>query len=108
MGGCTGQSQRARDPCHLLSRNVTAKILGPYTGGALLPCVDDRAGLQHHIVDGARACGGLVQREVSCIAMMASEGDAVFDLEGRLGTEVVHQVLADARKMTNHGCPELL
>ena len=40
--------------------------------------------------------------------MMASKGDAVFDLEGRLGTEVVHQVLADARKMTNHGCPELL
>ena len=40
--------------------------------------------------------------------MMASEGDGVFDLEGRLGAEVVHQVLADARKMTNHGYPELL
>src|ERR1700751_2099668 len=40
--------------------------------------------------------------------MMASKGDAVFDLEARLGTEVVHQVLADSRKMTNHGCPELL
>src|ERR1700730_10453467 len=39
---------------------------------------------------------------------MGSEGDAVLDLEGHLGAEVVHQVLADAGKMTNHRYAKLL
>ena len=38
---------------------------------------------------------------------MRGEGDAVFDLEGHLGAEVVHQVLADAGEMTNRWYPEL-
>ena len=38
---------------------------------------------------------------------MRLERDAVLDLEGRLGAEVVPKVLADAREMTNHGYPEL-
>src|SRR4029077_19914562 len=49
-----------------------------------------------------------MEGKVNCIAMVASESDAVFDLECRLGAEVVHQVVADARKGTNHGYPELL
>src|SRR5580704_11844940 len=102
-----GQPERAMDPCRPLRWNVTDQVLGAYTGDALLPFVDDRAGPQHHIVDGARPFGGVVQTEMRCIAM-CSQGDAVFDLEGRLCAEVVHQVLADARKMTNHGYPELL
>lgn len=38
---------------------------------------------------------------------MRSERDAVFDLEGGLGAEVIHQILADAGEMTNRGYPKL-
>src|SRR6266852_8686441 len=102
-----GQPKRARDPCHLPRGNVAAQVLGPYTGDALLPFVDRRTGPQHHIVDSARPLGGVVQGEMRCIAM-SSEGDAVFDLEGHLGAEVVHKVLADTGEMTKRLYPELL
>ena len=36
------------------------------------------------------------------------EGDAVFDLEGQLGAEVVPEVLADAGEMMHRGYPKLL
>src|SRR6202040_1815333 len=39
---------------------------------------------------------------------MSGEGDAVFDLEGHLRAEVVPEVLADAREMTNGGYARLL
>ena len=72
----------------------------------LLPFVDDSARPQDHIVDGARPLGGVVQSKVHRITI-SSERDAVFDLEGHLGAEVVHQVLADAGKMVNRRYPKL-
>jgi len=36
------------------------------------------------------------------------EGDAVFDLEGHLGAEVIPQVLSDARELTHDGYPKWL
>src|SRR5271163_4269373 len=39
---------------------------------------------------------------------MSGKGDAVFDLERHLGAEVVPEVLADAREMTNNGYAKLL
>jgi hypothetical protein len=44
---------------------------------------------------------------VHCIGG-SREGDAVFDLEGHLGAEVVHEVLSDAGELTNRGYPEVL
>jgi hypothetical protein len=34
------------------------------------------------------------------------EGDAIFDLEGQLGAEVIPEVLADAREMLHDGDPK--
>ena len=47
-----------------------------------------------------------MQSKVHCITI-SSERNAVFDLKGHLGAEVVHQVLADTRKMMNRLYPRL-
>src|SRR5215469_3933913 len=59
-----GQPQRARYPCRPIRGNITAQIFGPHAGDMLLPFVDDGAGPQDHVVDGARPCGGAVQGKV--------------------------------------------
>src|SRR5271169_6965430 len=102
-----GQPERAVNPCRPLGGNVADQVLGPYAGDALSPWVDDRAGPQHHIVDGARPFGGVVQSKMRRIGMHL-ERDAVLDLEGRLGAKVVHQVPADAGEMMDRRYPELL
>src|SRR5436309_13665575 len=55
--------------------------------------------MPHHVVDGPRPCGGVVQSKVRCVAR-SSKRDAVVDLERRLGAEVVPEALADAGEMT--------
>jgi hypothetical protein len=71
-----------------------------------LAFVDDRTASQHQIVDCARPFGGVVQTEMHGVAV-SRKAHAVFDLEGRLGAEVVHEVLAGAGEMINRGDPEL-
>src|SRR5215831_12494701 len=97
-----GQPERTRDTCHLLRWHVTVQILRPHTGDALLPCVDHRGGPQHHVVDGAGPFGGVVETKVHRIDTR-SESDAILDLEGHLGAEVVHEVLAYAGELMHYG-----
>ena len=47
------QSERTRDACYPVRWHITVQVPGPYTGDALLPWVDDRAGPQHHVVASA-------------------------------------------------------
>src|SRR5919198_1630540 len=86
--GTVGQAERTRDAGHPLRGDVPVEILGPETGDALLPLVDHGAGSEHHVVAGAGPLGGVVKTKVYRIGM-SREGDAVFDLEGQLGTEMV-------------------
>ena len=57
VSGAVGQSERTRDACHPVRGHVTVQVPGPYTGDALLPCVET----------------GLVRSTMSLLALDPSE-----------------------------------